>query len=50
MMKMYSEIKKENNFNNDDELHELNLFFARLLFCFFKKIQEYLKKRYLLSQ
>lgn len=37
MMKMYSEIKKENNFNNDDELHELNLFFARLLFCFFSE-------------
>lgn len=35
MMKMYDEIKKENSFSNDAEIHELNLFLARLLFCFF---------------
>lgn len=35
MMKMYDEIKKENSFTNDTDIHELNLFLARLLFCFF---------------
>ncbi|MBI6058756.1 class I SAM-dependent DNA methyltransferase [Clostridium perfringens] len=35
MMKMYDEIKKENSFTNEIEIHELNMFLARLLFCFF---------------
>lgn len=35
MMKMYDEIKKENSFTSNTEIHELNLFLARILFCFF---------------
>ncbi|NFB52050.1 class I SAM-dependent DNA methyltransferase [Clostridium botulinum] len=35
MAKMYDEIKKDNKFTLDDEIHQLNIFWARVLFCFF---------------
>lgn len=35
MMILYDEIRKENNFKNENEIHSLNVFIARLLFCFF---------------
>lgn len=35
MIKLYDEIKKENDFKTEDEIHGLNVFIARLLFCFF---------------
>lgn len=35
MMKLYDEIQKENNIKSKHEIHGLNVFIARLLFCFF---------------
>lgn len=35
MIKLYDEIKKENDFKSEYEIHGLNVFIARLLFCFF---------------
>lgn len=35
MAKLYDEIKKENNFTSKNEIHALNVFWARILFCFF---------------
>ncbi len=35
MAKLYDEILKDNPATNEEELHELNVFLSRLLFCFF---------------
>jgi len=35
MAKLYDEILKDNPFKNTEELHSLNVFLSRLLFCFF---------------
>ena len=35
MAKLYDEIRKDNNFDTEEEVHGLNVFLSRLLFCFF---------------
>ena len=35
MAKLYDEIKKDNPTNTQDQVHNLNVFLSRLLFCFF---------------
>jgi len=35
MAKLYDEIVKRNTVETEDEIHDLNVFFSRLLFCFF---------------
>lgn len=35
MAKLYDEIVKKNDVHTSEEIHALNVFFARLLFCFF---------------
>ncbi|XWN36461.1 MAG: DNA methyltransferase [Balneola sp.] len=35
MAKFFDEIKKENEFERSEEVHSLNVFMTRLLFCFF---------------
>lgn len=35
MAKLHDEIRRENEFTNDTDLHDLNIFMTRLLFCFF---------------
>jgi hypothetical protein len=35
MARLYDEIRKVNDFEGDEEIHALNVFFTRLLFCFF---------------
>jgi hypothetical protein len=35
MGKLYDEIKKDNSTDTDEEVHNLNVFLTRLLFCFF---------------
>ncbi|HEM7045485.1 TPA: class I SAM-dependent DNA methyltransferase, partial [Legionella pneumophila] len=35
MAKIYDEILKENDFKTDEDLHALNVYLSRLLFCFF---------------
>ena len=35
MAKIYDEIQKDNQFNTKEDLHSLNTFLSRLLFCFF---------------
>ena len=35
MAKIYDEIQKDNQFNTKEDLHALNIFLSRLLFCFF---------------
>ena len=35
MAKLYDEIKKENSTQTHEEIHNLNVFLSRLLFCFF---------------
>lgn len=35
MAKLYDEIVKHNAVETEDQIHELNVFFSRLLFCFF---------------
>lgn len=35
MAKFFDEIKKENEFESSEEVHSLNVFMSRLLFCFF---------------
>lgn len=35
MAKMYDEVKKENGFTLNNQVHQLNIFWARILFCFF---------------
>lgn len=35
MAKMYDEVKKDNGFTSNNQVHQLNIFWARILFCFF---------------
>jgi len=35
MAKLYDEIRKDNQFDREEEVHGLNVFLSRLLFCFF---------------
>ena len=35
MAKLYDEITKHNAVETDEQIHHLNVFFSRLLFCFF---------------
>lgn len=35
MAKLYDEITRHNSIEGDDDVHDLNVFFSRLLFCFF---------------
>jgi len=35
MAKLHDEIRRENEYSNEDDLHDLNIFMSRLLFCFF---------------
>jgi hypothetical protein len=35
MAKLYDEIRKDNDFDTEEEVHGLNVFLSRLLFCFF---------------
>lgn len=35
LAKLHDEIRAYNEFNSDDDLHDLNIFITRLLFCFF---------------
>ena len=35
MAKLYDEIRKDNDFDTEQEVHGLNVFLSRLLFCFF---------------
>jgi type I restriction-modification system DNA methylase subunit len=35
LAKLYDEIKKENTTETEEEVHDLNVFLSRLLFCFF---------------
>ncbi|MGG7144781.1 DNA methyltransferase [Clostridium nigeriense] len=35
MAKMYDEVKKDNGFKSNNQVHQLNIFWARILFCFF---------------
>lgn len=35
MAKIYDEILKDNEFQSEEQLHQLNIFLSRLLFCFF---------------
>lgn len=35
MAKLYDEVIRHNSIETDDDLHDLNVFFSRLLFCFF---------------
>ena len=35
MAKMYDEVKKDNGFTSNNKVHQLNIFWARILFCFF---------------
>ena len=35
MIQMYDELRKDNQFNTPEEIHGLNVFLARILFCFF---------------
>lgn len=39
MAKLYDEITKNNVVETDDQIHELNVFFSRLLFCFSLRIR-----------
>lgn len=40
MAKLYEELKKENPTNTDAEIHALNIFLTRLLFCYFAEDTE----------
>lgn len=35
MAKLHDEIRRENEFTNESDLHDLNIFMMRLLFCYF---------------
>lgn len=35
LAKLHDEIRAYNEYNSDDDLHDLNIFISRLLFCFF---------------
>ena len=42
MAKLFDEIKKDNKVSSDVEIHSLNMFMCRLLFCFFCRRHQYL--------
>ena len=44
MAGLYDQILKENKFNTVQQKHELNLFFSRMLFCFFAEDTRIFKK------
>jgi hypothetical protein len=44
MAKLYDEIKKDNPTNTQEEVHNLNVFLSRLLFCFFAEDRDIFKK------
>lgn len=44
MAKLYDEIKKDNPTTTQEEVHGLNVFLSRLLFCFFAEDTEIFKK------
>ena len=44
MAKLYDEIKKDNPTNTQEEVHNLNVFLSRLLFCFFAEDTEIFNK------
>lgn len=44
MAKIYDEIQKDNQFSSKEQLHSLNVFFSRLLFCFFAEDTEIFPK------
>lgn len=44
MAKLYDEIVKRNAVETDDQIHDLNVFFSRLLFCFFAEDTEVFEK------
>ncbi len=44
MAKIYDEIQKDNQFSSKEHLHSLNVFFSRLLFCFFAEDTEIFPK------
>lgn len=35
LAKLHDELRAYNEFNSDNDLHDLNIFITRLLFCFF---------------
>ena len=37
MGKLYDEIKKDNSTDTEEEVHNLNIFLTRLLFCYFSE-------------
>jgi hypothetical protein len=44
MAKLYDEIVKHNAVETEEQVHELNVFFSRLLFCFFAEDTEVFEK------
>ncbi|MEN9446124.1 MAG: hypothetical protein RL728_636, partial [Bacteroidota bacterium] len=44
MAKLYDEIRKDNPINTAEEVHNLNVFLSRLLFCFFAEDTDIFKK------
>jgi len=44
MAKLYDEIKKNNHTDTPEEVHQLNVFLSRLLFCFFAEDTEIFEK------
>jgi type II restriction/modification system DNA methylase subunit YeeA len=44
MAKLYDEIKRDNPTSNPEDLHNLNVFLSRLLFCFFAEDTEIFEK------
>lgn len=44
MAKLYDEIRKDNEANTPEEIHNLNVFLSRLLFCFFAEDTEIFTK------
>lgn len=44
MAKLYDEIQKSNHLEDKDALHSLNVFFSRLLFCFFAEDTDVFQK------
>jgi type II restriction/modification system DNA methylase subunit YeeA len=45
MGKLYDEIKKDNPINSEEDIHNLNVFLTRLLFCFFSEDTNIFEKR-----
>ncbi len=44
MARLYDEILKDNSFKKPEDLHSLNVFLSRLLFCFFSEDTDIFKK------